>query len=77
MGDLIHIDADGGQLPEQDGVGVGGPGAKLYAHDQFAEHRLHFQAGGVRQLFQVGVLGGVQSQGDSFVGLDGGVLLSK
>lgn len=76
VGNLIHIGADGGQFPEQGSVGVGGPGAKLYAHDQLAEHRLHFQAGGVGQLFQVGILGGVQPQGDGFVGVDGGVLLS-
>lgn len=76
VGNLIHIGADGGQFPEQGSVGVGGPGAKLCAHHQLAEHRLHFQAGGVGQLFQVGILGGVQPQGDGFVGIDGGVLLS-
>ena len=76
VGNLIHIGADGGQFPEQGGVGVGGPGAKLCAHHQLAEHRLHFQAGGIGQLFQVGILGGVQPQGDGFMGGDGGVLLS-
>lgn len=76
VSNLIHIGADGGQFPEQGGVGVGRPGAKLYAHHQLAEHRLHFQAGGIGQLFQVGILGGVQPQGDSFMGVDGGVLLS-
>lgn len=76
VGNLIHIGADGRQFPEQGSVGVGGPGTKLCAHHQLAKHRLHFQAGGVGQLFQVGILGGVQPQGDGFVGVDGGVLLS-
>lgn len=76
VGNLIHIISNGGQLPKQGGIGIGGPGAELYAHHQLTQHRLHFQARGVGQLFQVGVLGGVQPQGNGFVGFDGSSLLS-
>lgn len=61
MGQLVDVIPDGGQRPKQVGIGIGGTGPEIYAHNELPYQRLLFQPGHFCLSAQVRVLRGVQA----------------
>ena len=59
MGQLVDVIPDGGQRPKQVGIGIGGTGPEIYAHNELPYQRLLFQPGRFCLSAQVRVLRGI------------------